>query len=217
MASTKIRHSQIVGVTDPVQDQLDARVHLDGVIMGEEPTGLINGSNTIFTLANTPNDDTERVIHNGVSLEKGASNDYTISGGTITFNTAPDTGDKIIVDYIYGVTGTGGGGGGSNLTITTGVEIDTGDTLDGDPIYMKFIDAGAMPANTTKNVAHGISPAPNVISIEIFADNGTAQIPFAYVSGGSPRVTVNDTTVNIVTTSSWTGYNARMQLRYTKP
>jgi hypothetical protein len=65
----------------------------------ETPTGTVNGSNTTFTLANTPTAGTESVYLNGLLQEPGAGNDYTISGATITYLTAPVTGDKIRVSY----------------------------------------------------------------------------------------------------------------------
>lgn len=65
----------------------------------ETPTGTVNGSNTTFTLANTPIAGTEEVYLNGLQQEPGAGNDYTISGATITYLTAPVAGDKIRVSY----------------------------------------------------------------------------------------------------------------------
>jgi len=65
----------------------------------ETPTGLINSSNTTFTLANTPIAGSEHVYLNGILQESGAGNDYTISGATITYLTAPVTGSKLIVSY----------------------------------------------------------------------------------------------------------------------
>lgn len=65
----------------------------------ETPSGLVNGSNTVFTLANTPAVGTEHVMLNGLEQEPGAGNDYTISGDTITFAEAPISGDKIRVSY----------------------------------------------------------------------------------------------------------------------
>jgi len=65
----------------------------------EIPTGLINGSNVTFTLANTPILGSEHLYRNGILQEEGAGNDYTISGATITYLTAPLTGDKLRVTY----------------------------------------------------------------------------------------------------------------------
>jgi len=68
-------------------------------IIRETPTGLVNGANTTYTLANTPIAGTEQVYLNGIQQESGAGNDYTISGATITYLSAPLTGDKIRVSY----------------------------------------------------------------------------------------------------------------------
>ena len=117
MAITKIKSLQIQNVTSDIQTQLDAKIDIAGYVVGELPTGLINGVNSSFTLAQTPIADTERVVINGIDLERGGSNDYTISGDTITFNTPPDSGDKIIVDYVHGATGGGGSPGSGTITV----------------------------------------------------------------------------------------------------
>lgn len=65
----------------------------------ETPSGSINGSNTSFSLANTPTAGSEHVYLNGVLQESGAGNDYTITGATITMLTAPLTGEKLRVSY----------------------------------------------------------------------------------------------------------------------
>lgn len=69
-------------------------------VFEETPSGTINGSNTTFTIANTPTAGTVRVYLNGVRQKSGAGNDYTITTTTITFTTAPVSGDVIIVDYM---------------------------------------------------------------------------------------------------------------------
>lgn len=71
------------------------------VITRETPTGLVNGSNVTYTLANTPTAGSEEVFVNGVLQEPGAGNDYTISSATITMLTALLTGDKIRVSYRF--------------------------------------------------------------------------------------------------------------------
>ena len=64
----------------------------------EVPSGLINGSNTTYTLANTPTAGTVKVYLNGQRLRAGG-NDYTFSGTTITMVSAPLTGEYLVVDY----------------------------------------------------------------------------------------------------------------------
>lgn len=68
-------------------------------VVRETPTGTINGANTTFTLANTPIANTEQIFLNGLLLEPGAGNDYTISGATITMLQVPNTGDRLKACY----------------------------------------------------------------------------------------------------------------------
>lgn len=70
------------------------------VVTRETPSGSVNGSNTAYTLANTPLSGTEQVFLNGILQEPGAGNDYTISGATITYLTAPVSGDRLRVTYM---------------------------------------------------------------------------------------------------------------------
>jgi len=68
----------------------------------EIPSGIINGLNQVFTVANTPSPATSvEVYHNGILMEQGL--DYTISGAIITFATAsiPQVGDIVLVNYRY--------------------------------------------------------------------------------------------------------------------
>lgn len=69
-------------------------------VVEETPSGSINGSNTAFTLANTPTAGTVKLYLNGVRQKSGAGNDYTISTNTITMTTAPVSGDVLIADYM---------------------------------------------------------------------------------------------------------------------
>ena len=85
----------------------------------EIPSGSVNGSNAVFTLANVPVSGTEQVFLNGMLQHEGAGNDYTISGDTITFVTAPDSGWKLFVNYATGsyTVAPGGAGGSSTYQI----------------------------------------------------------------------------------------------------
>jgi len=72
----------------------------------ETPGGAVNGSNTTFTLANTPGAAQALTLYrNGILQANGT--DYTLSGQTVTFgsHSVPQTGD-IVVAY-YRMTGTG--------------------------------------------------------------------------------------------------------------
>lgn len=65
----------------------------------ETPSGTVNGSNVSFTLAHSPNPVTSLQLQlNGIGQEAGG-NDYTLSGATVTYVTAPPTGSKVRAVY----------------------------------------------------------------------------------------------------------------------
>jgi hypothetical protein len=74
---------------------------LKGYVNRETPTGLINNSNTIFTLQNPPLEGTEHVYLNGVLQEKNSKSDYTLNEKTITFLYPPLENNTIQVTYEY--------------------------------------------------------------------------------------------------------------------
>ncbi len=68
----------------------------------ETPGGAINGSNSLFTLANSPSPPASLLLYlNGLLMTQGV--DYTLSGSTITFLPAstPETGDVLTASYRY--------------------------------------------------------------------------------------------------------------------
>lgn len=67
----------------------------------EVPSGTINGSNVTFTLAAAPLSARLLLFRSGLLMRPGAGNDYTLSGSTITFATAPETGENILAFYHY--------------------------------------------------------------------------------------------------------------------
>jgi hypothetical protein len=67
---------------------------------GDSPSGIVDGSNTTFTLSATPNPvGSLAVYRNG--LLQDLTQDYTISGQTIQFATAdtPQPGDTLLASY----------------------------------------------------------------------------------------------------------------------
>jgi len=90
-----------------------------GFIDGETPAGLVNGSNTVFTLANQPSPGTSLAIHrNGLLQLQGA--DYTLTGNAITFATAstPQASDLLVASYRLADPGNPTGQAGGALTGT---------------------------------------------------------------------------------------------------
>ena len=67
-------------------------------IAAEIVSGVTNGTNTTFTLANTPQ--WLQFYQNGQLLEPGSGNDFTISGNTITMLIPPISGDKLLAWYL---------------------------------------------------------------------------------------------------------------------
>lgn len=76
---------------------VSAFLSASSLITNETPSGAINGTNTSFTLANTPVAGSVEVFLNGLLQTVG--DDYTISGSTITYATAPIAGDVLRVQY----------------------------------------------------------------------------------------------------------------------
>ena len=64
----------------------------------ETPSGAVNGSNTMFTLAHGPSPQASLCLFlNGQLLTE--TDDYTLSDATITFVVAPDSESKIRASY----------------------------------------------------------------------------------------------------------------------
>lgn len=72
----------------------------DNNIDKEHPNGDIDGINTIFTLTHQPIIGSEHLYLNGLLQEEGGE-DYSISGGTITFTEPPLSGSRIRCSYRY--------------------------------------------------------------------------------------------------------------------
>jgi hypothetical protein len=67
-------------------------------VIGEIPTGTLDGTNATFTLAHTPTGNSLK-LYNGVRLTN--TSDFTLSGNTITFINIPSVGDSLQADYEY--------------------------------------------------------------------------------------------------------------------
>jgi hypothetical protein len=67
-------------------------------IYSEIPSGSVDGVNTVFATAFVPVSGTERLYRAGLRMTPYGI-DYSIAGNTITFVSAPSSGDNILVDY----------------------------------------------------------------------------------------------------------------------
>lgn len=78
-----------------VDARFDQKFYVD-----ETPSGTVNGSNQAFTLSQTPVDplDSVKVFLDGI--KRDYTTEWTISGTTITFVTAPVVGQTVRVEYV---------------------------------------------------------------------------------------------------------------------
>jgi hypothetical protein len=69
--------------------------------LDEVPAGTVNGVNADFTLINRPREDTLRIYNNGLRLAPITDFTTSLVAGvfTVTFVTAPATGDLLRADY----------------------------------------------------------------------------------------------------------------------
>ena len=112
----RIVKSGSTGALESVQGNLDDCIHVDGttgpcgsVSLGntgpgftdqEVPAGSVNGSNTVFTLAQAPSPAASLELHrNGVLMKNGI--DYSLTNSTITFGSlsVPQSGDLLLASY----------------------------------------------------------------------------------------------------------------------
>lgn len=89
--------SYVKGVTSNIQDQLDS-VSGGTWVPYEIPTPDTDDTTTVFEIQHVPLPGTQSVYKNGVFLD---DEDYSISGSTITFVSAPKVTDKIRVHYAH--------------------------------------------------------------------------------------------------------------------
>lgn len=88
-------------------DKLDAAIAAAGggavlsFAENEVPSGVIDGLNPEFVLANTPLAGSLKLYKNGMRLQEGS--DFSLSGNTITYlsGQVPKVGDSHLADYRY--------------------------------------------------------------------------------------------------------------------
>ncbi len=93
-------HDQDAATKKYVDDQISGLPVSQTWVLNEVPTGALNGINVTYTLAHTPASGINLYL-NGVYLQPGAGNDYTLATDTITMLFAPATGDKLVVGIYY--------------------------------------------------------------------------------------------------------------------
>ena len=100
------------------------------------------------------------------------------------------------------------GGGGSNLIIDAQKysldEQVVGIWIDGKPLYQKTVACGALPNNTTKTIAHGISNVDFIANGWGYSDNGTQLFPIPFTNNDNvgSQVMLNITRTDITLRTS---------------
>jgi hypothetical protein len=99
-----------LGAIESVTGNSSDCVHVDGssgscgvqpsFMDGDSPAGIVDGSNTSFTLSTSPNPASSLAVYRNGMLQK-ATQDYTLSGATIQFvaAAAPQPGDTLLASY----------------------------------------------------------------------------------------------------------------------
>lgn len=152
------------------------------IVTGETPTGLINGTNTAYTIATAFTPGSLRVFLNGQRLFPGVSNDYTENASLtgFTMNHAPLTGDVLLVDYNIGSTVIMQG---TNVFINQ--ETPTGLVNGSNAAYTT---AKGYISGTLQVFINGLLQAPGTHVTEVSPTAGTFTLDTAPVTGDIVRV-----------------------------
>jgi hypothetical protein len=195
------------------------------VIYREKPTGVSNGINTSFTLANAPTPGTEQVFINGLLQEEGETGDYTLSGNTITFNNAPKSYWSIFVTYTTGnviVPPVDGVPPRAAFQWSSEEQVYPLERAsDGSVLYCKEIEMGFLACRGGRSVPHGISNYDgkklHIISGTIYNTVGSDAVAINSMAYGGNFCILDSVNVSVFTpTTDWTTYKCTVRLVYSK-
>ena len=143
-------------------------VPVSAIYSDEVPAGAIDGLNTAFTLANTPEPNTFALHIDGMLYQAGV--DYTLAGASLTMVTPPVPGQVMLASYVE--TGTVGNVHG----LTQHTDVDLAGLVSGEHLRYdgsNFVpQAPAYSRITPLHQVHSIIPA------------GTASSPHLLIPGG---------------------------------
>ena len=151
-----------------------------------------------------------------------ASTTTTITSPNISQvgRTTPLSVSKLNAGTTAGVLATDASGNVSSTQNYTTTQQNTNTTwVDGRPIFKKTINFGALPNNSFKSVAHGITGMTYLIKYEAIAVSGTIFHPVPLVTNtaaAQTQITFDTTNITIGTGSDRTAYTAYVTLYYIK-
>lgn len=191
------------------------------LVVREKPSGAVDGINKIYTLANIPLVDSEQVFLNGILQESGGTGDYTIAGNSISFNTAPESGWSVFVNYAT-----------ENSTSPVGTSLTFQWSLaeqvypfeiasNGAALYCKEIDVGLLINMGQKAAPHGIQnfDAKKIHSIAgtIYNTVGNDSVAINSMAYGGNFCIFDSTNVYVHTLAAdWSLYKAVVRVVYSK-
>jgi hypothetical protein len=90
--------------------------------------------------------------------------------------------------------------------------------IDGKRIYRKVLDFGALPNNTSKEVAHGITGLDQFTSISAISTDGTNTLVLPYIGDGTDSINVfrSGSNIRITTNDNRSSHQCDVILEYTK-
>ncbi len=109
-----------------------------------------------------------------------------------------------------------------NPPMVLNTEYRTTERFEGKAVYVKVIDCGTLPNDTTKRVAHGIenvNVSTSIIFFDVIAISSQhiQQFPFVNLSGElQGKIFFSKNYIEVVSFADLSGYNAKCFVKYTK-
>lgn len=208
-------------------DGVGVTVHLsDGTapatgsyIIGAEVLAMINGTLVTLAISSTPpaqgvtsfNSRTGAVVPTDSDYD-GSMIDYDNTGSGLT---ATDT--QAAIDELQTEIQNIPTGGTVDYSLT---EHEIGTWVDGTTLYEKTVNCGAMPNNTTKNVAHSIINLDTVVQMYGMMKSANQQTPLPNVDSSAMTnqisLSINATDIILRSSGNWSTFSGYVTVRYTK-
>lgn len=172
----------------------------------DEDDNIIYPITTAENVVDTDGVDLQTRVDTGVYLGTGSVSSLSPWVDTSDIIDGAVTADKIDFSTMPG-----------NYSLT---EVNTGYAwIDGSPIYKKTISIGALPNNTTKSVAHGISNLNYIVSLDGIAVSSLYLLPMNFPALDNSlviRTFADYSNVTVGTGADRSGYVGYVTLYYTK-
>lgn len=188
-------------------------------IIGAEVLAMVNGSLVTLAISTTPPAQGVTSFNSRTGAVVPAASDYDASmvdyDNTVSGLNSTDV--QGAIDELQTEIQSIPAGGSVNYSTT---EQEIGTWVDGSPLYEKTVDCGAMPNNTTKNVAHLISDLGSVVQMYGMMKSSNQQTPLPNVDSTAMTnqisLSINATNIILRSSGNWSTFSGYVTLRYTK-